>query len=1219
MNVNSKVAVIALALLMITSTVPPGMIGTSEAQSASSTYTVIQGSNCWEVVPYQPGDTNPEGPPSDPTIKPHVEVIESSHELGPTRAENWTGPATIESVMDYRYRDPAGGVHDNDFAWGQREHSAPYLDEDYRAEGWEYGTYGLWNWSENQESHMFFYDGPEGDSVVFRHDKLYDSTRTGSHDPYNGLNGPQSGFMSPQPGASAASFIFRNLPAGEWAYMDDLYPEGMDSIYYASGEFNYDSSRHTRYGSRHNDYDAAPLENYGGGTDFTAHWTWGPHGTDGGAYRGLQNLGAGESITIEPYFDEESYFWDRRGSLYDRSDGDGVTDWVVRRKNGENINLDKTEAVEIRRGSHCPTANFQLGTTSGSNVVEVGEQFVLDGRNSGGNDIQYNWDLDGDGQFENATGSYLTHSYDGNVTGNVTVTLTVEDADGLRNTATRQIEVRQAESPDANATVTGTNENSFDAHHVVGETLTFDGSGTIDNVGLNGSSAVWRVNGNVTATGQMQFARAFDETDEYNVSFTISDYAGHSTTETMRVEVKELDTEDPEANAETTPQEVEVGAPLTLDGSESDDTRGIAAYQWDYTGDGSYEESTTNDTLMLPSEPYGSAGTYNLTLRVVDANGNTDNETVPVTVLQPQAPNVTGVDVPSDVSAGEEFQVSAGVEDNGQVERVTYRFSNADPKTAEPGESVTHTFDNPGRAVLVVEVLDRAGNSNATGEIPINVTQEPAAALSLTTNGTAPNGTETGENVTFDASASSDNGDIEEYQWNFDGDSDVDRTTNASQPVVTHAYDSGGTYDAEVTVVDDSGLTDTATAQIEIEEDEQALDNGGSGGGGSVNVGPPPVSKDTQQIGPNAATIDVRNAHGDETIRSDLPDTQVAEQTGVTFERLAVNLPSDNPHVVFETAASAERPDGVGELTATHETLAYLELGGKYLGGVENATVEFAVQKGAISGLAGPDDVVVYQYGGGAWTQVNATVVETEGDAYQLSATTDSLGTFAVGTDHSFTVTDTELAADTVTTGETLTANATIENDGETTETGTVELAVDGNVVAAETVEVAPGETTQVTLRGTAPSTGTYEATIGGVSLGEVEVVEPKPADVSVADASVNESTIAAGEQVAITATVENAGGETGEQTVTLTLFGEQLENETVQVEGGETKQVTFVRQIDASGTYTAEVGDETVEIEVTDSDDDGLTPEAPDVPGFGVGAALVALLAAALLARLRS
>jgi PGF-CTERM protein len=183
-----------------------------------------------------------------------------------------------------------------------------------------------------------------------------------------------------------------------------------------------------------------------------------------------------------------------------------------------------------------------------------------------------------------------------------------------------------------------------------------------------------------------------------------------------------------------------------------------------------------------------------------------------------------------------------------------------------------------------------------------------------------------------------------------------------------------------------------------------------------------------------------------------------------------------------------------------------------------------------------------------------------------------------------------------------------------------VTLTLDGNVVASETVEVAPGETEEVTLNGTAPTTGTYEATVAGVSAGTLTVEERQPADVSVADVSLNASTIEAGEQVEITATVENTGDEAGEQTVTLTLFGEELDSKTVEVPGGETKEITFVRQIDAAGTYTVDVNGETAEIEVTDdSNDDGLGDQAPDVPGFGVGAALAALLAVALLARLRN
>jgi PGF-CTERM protein len=1223
MNIDrTTVLSVALTVILVTSMFPASIVGTADATPhRPNSYTVIQGTNCWEVNPYHPGDPNPEGPPGDRTIKPHVEVVDHSHELGSFRNSSWDGTPTIESVMAYRYRDPAGGVHDNDQAWGQRPYYAPQLAEQYWKEPWSFGTYGLWNWSENQESHMFFYNGPEGDSIVMRHDKLYDNTPIGSHNPYNGRNGPGDGFMSPQPGGGAATFIFRDLPAGEWAYMDDLYPEGMDAIYYDSGEFDYDPNSHTRYGTRHNNYtfenspdDAAPIENYGGGTDFTAHWKWNGNGTDGGAYRGLENLGPGESMVIEPYFDEESYFWSNHPWWYDRSEGDGITDWVIRRKNGENIRLDKTEPVEIRRGSHCPTAQFSFDTASNSASVEVGEEFALDGRASDGSNLQYYWDLDGDGQFEdNATSAVLSHAYDGSVGDSVSVTLMVEDPDGLQNTLTREIEVVPAEQPDASVSISGTNQNSLDEYHVPDETLTFDATNSTDNVALNASSAVWRVDGDVVAEGRMQYSQAFGETGDYEVSFTVSDEAGHNTTETMTVSVDSLDTRGPEANAEVTPREVEAGANVTFDASGTDDNRGIQTYRWDVDGDGSFEETTSDPTF---THVYGSQNTYNVTLEVEDGNQNIDNVTVPVTVMERESPNITEWSYPSQIAAGDEVEFSASANDNGRV--AEYRWAiNGEVVTGNPA---TYVFDqeissNQTISVRLV-VVDEAGEATGTSTETITVQprdDEPAnASLSVSTDQTR-----VGNDVTFDASESTDNRGISAYHWDFDGDGSPDRTTE--NPVVTHSYSSADTYNATVMVDDgsDSSANGTATVQIGVEQEQQAQQDSSSSS--SVSTGPPPVDTEVEESGPNAAAIDVQNGQADKTIEADLPENDVASETGVSFEQVSVDLDSDDPHVIFETAASADPPESVTELDAADETLAYLELDAKYLDdGVENATVEFTVSESALGGLAESSDVMVYQYTD-SWEQVDAEVVETTEDGYRLTATTDELGTLAVGTDQPLSVAVAGLASDTVTAGETVTATATVENTGTDARSGTVTLTLDGNVVASETVEVAPGETEEVTLNGTAPTTGTYEATVAGVSAGTLTVEERQPADVSVADVSLNASTIEAGEQVEITATVENTGDEAGEQTVTLTLFGEELDSKTVEVPGGETKEITFVRQIDAAGTYTVDVNGETAEIEVTDDSNDDLGDQAPDVPGFGVGAALAALLAVALLARLRN
>jgi PGF-CTERM protein len=118
---------------------------------------------------------------------------------------------------------------------------------------------------------------------------------------------------------------------------------------------------------------------------------------------------------------------------------------------------------------------------------------------------------------------------------------------------------------------------------------------------------------------------------------------------------------------------------------------------------------------------------------------------------------------------------------------------------------------------------------------------------------------------------------------------------------------------------------------------------------------------------------------------------------------------------------------------------------------------------------------------------------------------------------------------------------------------------------------------------------------------------------------SLSESTISAGETVEITAMVENTGGEAGEQNVTLTMFDEEIATKSVEVPAGETTEVTFERRVDAAGNYTVEVNDRTADLGVAESNDGGLSDEAPDVPGFGVGVTVVALLAAALLARMRN
>jgi plastocyanin/chitodextrinase len=93
----------------------------------------------------------------------------------------------------------------------------------------------------------------------------------------------------------------------------------------------------------------------------------------------------------------------------------------------------------------------------------------------------------------------------------------------------------------------------------------------------------------------------------------------------------------------------------------------------------------------------------------------------------------------------------------------------------------------------------------------VAVTGAPVAALSAPT----PSPAFVGEAVTFDASASTDDGAIVEYRWDFDGGG-VDETTTL--PTTSHVYATAGSFTAKVTVVDDrpGGSTADATRSVTV-------------------------------------------------------------------------------------------------------------------------------------------------------------------------------------------------------------------------------------------------------------------------------------------------------------------------------------------------------------------------------------------------------------------
>ncbi|NHN61333.1 MULTISPECIES: PKD domain-containing protein [Halorussus] len=1185
MNLD-RTAVLSLGLtvLLVASVLPPGLAGLVGTASAdhhdAPVYTVRQPGTdlCYEIKAYSH---------DHPKMVPEVEVRGTNtvgDVTGPYRDPDWDGFESIESIMDYRYHDDGRG---------QTEYYAPYLNTPYMYENWNYGTYGLYNWSDNGESHMFFYENANGEvSLVVRHDRMNDDEYpTASHRKYNGIYGgiAGDGFHVDSPGGGEATWQFRNLPEGEWAYIDDMYPrQNMDDVY-TDGDG-------TRYGHREAEYESRPLREFSGG-EFNVNWFWGPGGNDGGAYRGMQNLAEDESVTIEPESFRNVDAWEVRSNT-------GHDDM-----NGTMEELRMNRSVVIERGANCFSGNFEASPTT----PEVGQSvtFTVDGDAD-----QYQWDFDGDGAVEqNTTDASVSHAYE--TDGEMEATVTLVTGGGTQEAATT-VEVQAGEPPTADF---GVDDNAGDADHLVaGETVTLDGSASSDNSGVI-DGYEWSVDG-TTKTGD-RTRHAFDSPGTYDVTLAVTDATGRTDTVTKSVTV--LAQDDPSAAAEASPTQVEAGAPITLDGSDSSDgNASVDTYEWSVpSGAG----TVSDDDASTPEADvtFESSGEYRVNLTVTDTNGNTDTDSVAVDVTPGDDPVIESTDVPSEVSVSGTLDVSASARDNssGSLDYVWSFRQNGNVDDAT-GRSASYQFDEVGDASVKLTVRDAAGRAVESNWTTVSVTAAPSASLSV------PDEADVGDSVTLDASGSSDeDGEIREYRWDFDGDGEVDRNTT-DEATVSYTYESADTYEPTVTVVDEDGQTASESASIAVEErdssqsggddsseDRKALSDSGGGGGGT-SLGPPPVVIQTEKAGPNSALVDVRNARSDETVEADLPESDATEETGVGFERLALDLRDDDTHVAFESAAGATVPKGVAELDAPDETLAYLDLDAKYLDtAVANATVEFTVNRSALGGLSAGDDVAVYRYDAG-WQPVDASVVAATGDRYRLRATADGLGTLAVGANSPLAVGDASLESGTVATGDPVEATATVENAGTAARSATLNLTLDGTAVASRTVEVPAGETTEVTLSGPAPAAGSYDVSVGGAAVGNLTVKETIPADTSVTGVALNASTIEAGERVEITATVENAGGEPGERAVTLTMFGEAVATKNVTVPGGETREVTFVRQVNAAGNYTVEVGSRTASLGVTGGEDGGLGSAAPDVPGFGVEVTLVALLAATLLARLR-
>jgi YD repeat-containing protein len=326
------------------------------------------------------------------------------------------------------------------------------------------------------------------------------------------------------------------------------------------------------------------------------------------------------SASTDPDGSITNYSWDLDGNgTYETDTGTSATatrsyasaDTVtvgLRVTDNDDSTAVATESVTV--DNRAPIASFDYSPAAPQTFDVI--DFTSASTDPDGTVVLQEWDLNGDGQFDDGSGASAQRSFSS--AGTYTVKLRVTDNDGASAVATESVSIGD-QAPTASF-------GHSPVSPLTAETVTFDGSASADPDGSI-TNYKWDLDGNgsfETDTGTTATAsRSYASASSVTVGLRVTDNDGSTADATRAVTVNDRP---PTASFTATPNPALTGQTVTFNGSASADPDGsITNYKWDLDGNGSFETDT--GTTATASRSYSSPGTVTVKLRVTDNDGST--------------------------------------------------------------------------------------------------------------------------------------------------------------------------------------------------------------------------------------------------------------------------------------------------------------------------------------------------------------------------------------------------------------------------------------------------------------------------------------------------------------------------------------------------------------------------------------------------------------------